>query len=64
MNTEGWVGTKEAESITGVSRTTLYILRLTGKIAVTKVGQTVLYSLADCQRIAQERKDSEGGKDG
>lgn len=63
MNTDGWISTKEAEHITGVSRMSLYILRLKGEIAFVKVGATVLYSKADCQRIAEERKDK-GGENG
>lgn len=55
IDTTGWVQTTEALQLTGVSPSTLYILRLVKKIETTHVGRTIFYSRADCERIAAER---------
>lgn len=63
LNLEGWVETDEALSITGVTRTTLYWYRTSGKIESQKIGRTVLYRRSDCEEVAREReaKKEKGG---
>lgn len=52
---EGWITTEEAKAVTGLSRTTLYFYGKLGYIQTRKVAATVLFSRADCERVAANR---------
>ncbi len=54
-----WLTTQEAQQVTGLSRTTLWIKRQIGEIRSKMVGRTPLYYREDCERIAGEKAEQE-----
>jgi len=54
---EGWVTSEVAHEITNLSRTTLYIYRVSNKVRWQKFGRAIMYWREDLERIAEENRN-------
>jgi len=54
---DGWVTSEVAHEITNLSRTTLYIYRVSNKVRWQKFGRAIMYWREDLERIAEENRN-------
>lgn len=60
---DGWVTSEVAQDITGLSRTTLYIYRVSSKLRWQKFGRAIMYWREDLERIAKEERRNKKAPD-
>lgn len=60
---DGWVTSEVAQDITGLSRTTLYIYRVSNKVRWQKFGRAIMYWREDLERIAKEERRNKKAPD-
>jgi len=56
---EGWVTSEVAHEITNLSRTTLYIYRVSNRLRWQKFGRTIMYWKGDLEQIVREREQKQ-----